>query len=122
MRKVFLAVFILLTCAITPVCSAFEIDRTQWTNFANVNNIECFYNERSIQKSGNTAKVWLCYHYKELDNYILMCKEYTQGSRETKIIKKLEYFSDGTLKRASSKEVPNAGLGTNEDIILQKLW
>ena len=106
----------------TSVCSAFEIDRNQWFNYANVNNIEAFYNERSIQKDGNTAKVWLCYHYKELDTYRLMCKEYTRGNNRAKILKTLDYYSDGTLKRASSKEVQDVGLGTNEDIILQKLW
>lgn len=106
----------------TSVCSAFEIDRNQWFNYANVNNIEAFYNERSIQKDGNIAKVWLCYHYKRFDTYRLMYKEYTRGSNRAKILKILDYYSDGTLKRASSKEVPDVALGTNEDIILQRIW
>lgn len=122
MKKIFLLGFILLTCVITPVCSAFEIDRNQWFNYANVNNIEAFYNERSIQKNGETAKVWLCYHFKEVDTYRVFCKEYTRGSNRARILKTLDYYSDGTLKRASSKEVPDVGLGTNEDIILQRLW
>ena len=122
MKKIFLLVLILLTCVITPVCSAFEINRSQWVCFANVNNIETFYNENSIQRNGNTAKVWLCYHYLKLDTYRLMCKEYTRGSSRAKILKTLDYYSDGTLKRASSKEVQDVGLGTNEDVILQRLW
>lgn len=122
MKKIVFFVSILLICIMTSVCSAFEIDRNQWFSYANVNNIEAFYNERSIQNSGDTAKVWLCYHYKVFDTYRLMCKEYFRGSDRARILKTLDYYSDGTLKRASSKVVQDVGLGTNEDIILKRLW
>ena len=122
MKKIVMVAVVVLMCAISTACFAFEIDRNQWFSNANVNNIEAFYNERSIQKEGNTAKVWLCYHYKTFDTYRLMCKEYTRGSNRARILKTLDYYSDGTFKQASNKVVSDVALGTNEDIILQRLW
>ncbi len=122
MKKVVILAMLTILCAIASVCSAFEIDRNQWISYANVNNIEAFYSERSIQKNGDTAKIWLCYHYTRSDTYRLMQKEYVRGSNRAKILKTLDYYSDGTLKRASSNVVHDVGLGANEDIILQRIW
>jgi len=122
MKRFILLVLTVSLCAMTSICAAFEIDRSQWTNYANVNNIEAFYHGGSIEKEGNVAKVWICYHYKTFDTYRLMRKEYTRGSNRAKILKTLDYFSDGTFKQGSSKEIPDVGLGTNEEVILQRLW
>ena len=108
--------------AITSICSAFQIDRSQWINFANVNNIEAFYNQVSIKNDGNVARVWICYHYKNYDTYRLMCKEYTKGNDRARILKTLDYYSDGTFKQGSSKVVENVALGLNEEMIVQRLW
>ena len=122
MKKIAILVAFILTLAITSICSAFEIDRSQWINFANVNNIEAFYNQVSIKNDGNVARVWICYHYKNYDTYRLMCKEYTKGNDRSRILKTLDYYSDGTFKRGSSKVVENVALGLNEEMIVQRLW
>ena len=122
MKKIIVFVMLTLMCAMASVCLAFEIDRNQWSSFAHVNDIEALYNERSIQKNGDKAKVWLCYHYMKTDTYRLIQKEYVRGSNRAKILKTLEYYSDGTLKRASSNVVEDVSLGTNEDFILQRIW
>ena len=122
MKKIAILVAFILTLAITSICSAFEIDRSQWINFANVNNIEAFYNQVSIKNDGNVARVWICYHYKSYDTYRLMCKEYTKGNDRARILKTLDYYSDGTFKRGSSKVVENVALGLNEEMIVQRLW
>ena len=122
MKKIAILVAFILTLAITSICSAFEIDRSQWINFANVNNIEAFYNQVSIKNDGNVARVWICYHYKNYDTYRLMCKEYTKGNDRARILKTLDYYSDGTFKRGSSKVVENVALGLNEEMIVQRLW
>lgn len=122
MKKIAILVAFILTLAITSICSAFEIDRSQWINFANVNNIEAFYNQVSIKNDGNVARVWICYHYKNYDTYRLMCKEYTKGNDRARILKTLDYYSDGTFKQGSSKVVENVALGLNEEMIVQRLW
>lgn len=122
MKKIAILVAFILTLAITSICSAFQIDRSQWINFANVNNIEAFYNQVSIKNDGNVARVWICYHYKNYDTYRLMCKEYTKGNDRARILKTLDYYSDGTFKRGSSKVVENVALGLNEEMIVQRLW
>ena len=122
MKKIAILVAFILTLAITSICSAFEIDRSQWINFANVNNIEAFYNQVSIKNDGNVARVWICYHYKNYDTYRLMCKEYTKGNDRARILKTLDYYSDGTFKQGSSKVVENVTLGLNEEMIVQRLW
>ena len=122
MKKIAILVAFILTLAITSICSAFEIDRSQWLNFANVNNIEAFYNQVSIKNDGNVARVWICYHYKNYDTYRLMCKEYTKGNDRARILKTLDYYSDGTFKQGSSKVVENVALGLNEEMIVQRLW
>ena len=122
MKKIAILVAFILTLAITSICSAFQIDRSQWINFANVNNIEAFYNGASIKNDGNVARVWICYHYKNYDTYRLMCKEYTKGNDRARILKTLDYYSDGTFKQGSSKVVENVALGLNEEMIVQRLW
>ena len=122
MKKIAILVAFILTLAITSICSAFQIDRSQWINFANVNNIEEFYNQVSIKNDGNVARVWICYHYKNYDTYRLMCKEYTKGNDRARILKTLDYYSDGTFKQGSSKVVENVALGLNEEMIVQRLW
>ena len=122
MKKIAILVAFILTLAITSICSAFQIDRSQWINYANVNNIEAFYNGASIKNDGNVARVWICYHYKNYDTYRLMCKEYTKGNDRSRILKTLDYYSDGTFKRGSSKVVENVALGLNEEMIVQRLW
>ena len=122
MKKIAILVAFILTLAITSICSAFEIDRSQWINFANVNNIEAFYNQVSIKNDGNVARVWICYHYKNYDTYRLMCKEYTKGNDRARILKTLDYYSDGNFKQGSSKVVENVALGLNEEMIVQRLW
>ena len=122
MKKIAILVAFILTLAITSICSAFQIDRTQWINYANVNNIEAFYNGASIKNDGNVARVWICYHYKNYDTYRLMCKEYTKGNDRARILKTLDYYSDGTFKQGSSKVVENVALGLNEEMIVQRLW
>ena len=122
MKKIAILVAFILTLAITSICSAFEIDRSQWINFANVNNIEAFYNQVSIKNDGNVGRVWICYHYKNYDTYRLMCKEYTKGNDRARILKTLDYYSDGTFKQGSSKVVENVALGLNEEMIVQRLW
>lgn len=122
MKKIAILVAFILTLAITSICSAFEIDRSQWINYANVNNIEAFYNGASIKNDGNVARVWICYHYKNYDTYRLMCKEYTKGNDRARILKTLDYYSDGTFKQGSSKVVENVALGLNEEMIVQRLW
>ena len=122
MKKIAILVAFILTLAITSICSAFQIDRSQWINFANVNNIEAFYNQVSIKHDGNVARVWICYHYKNYDTYRLMCKEYTKGNDRARILKTLDYYSDGTFKQGSSKVVENVALGLNEEMIVQRLW
>lgn len=122
MKKIAILVAFILTLAITSICSAFQIDRSQWINYANVNNIEAFYNGASIKNDGNVARVWICYHYKNYDTYRLMCKEYTKGNDRARILKTLDYYSDGTFKQGSSKVVENVALGLNEEMIVQRLW
>ena len=122
MKKIAILVAFILTLAITSICSAFQIDRSQWINYANVNNIEAFYNGASIKNDGNVARVWICYHYKNFDTYRLMYKEYTKGNDGARILKTLDYYSDGTFKQGSSKVVENVALGLNEDMIVQRLW
>ena len=122
MKKIAILVAFILTLAITSICSAFQIDRSQWINYANVNNIEAFYNGASIKNDGNVARVWICYHYKNYDTYRLMCKEYTKGNDRARILKTLDYYSDGTFKQGSSKVVENVTLGLNEEMIVQRLW
>ena len=122
MKKIAILVAFILTLAITSICSAFEIDRSQWINYANVNSIEAFYNGASIKNDGNVARVWICYHYKNYDTYRLMCKEYTKGNDRARILKTLDYYSDGTFKQGSSKVVENVALGLNEEMIVQRLW
>ena len=122
MKKISILVAFILTLAITSICSAFQIDRSQWINYANVNNIEAFYNGASIKNDGNVARVWICYHYKNYDTYRLMCKEYTKGNDRARILKTLDYYSDGTFKQGSSKVVENVTLGLNEEMIVQRLW
>lgn len=125
MKKILLFVILAALCVATSVCSAFEIDRNQWVSYSDVDGVEAFYHERSIQNSGNVAKVWLCYHYKypdRYDTYRLALKEYSRGSEKVKILKTLVYYSDGTLKAASNKVVPDLNLGTNEDVVLRRLW
>ena len=122
MKKIAILVAFILTLAITSICSAFQIDRSQWINYANVNNIEAFYNQVSIKNDGNVARVWICYHYKNYDTYRLMCKEYTKGNDRARILKTLDYYSDGTFKQGSSKVVENVALGLNEEMIVQRLW
>ena len=122
MKKIAILVAFILTLAVTSICSAFQIDRSQWINYANVNNIEAFYNQVSIKNDGNVARVWICYHYKNYDTYRLMCKEYTKGNDRARILKTLDYYSDGTFKQGSSKVVENVALGLNEEMIVQRLW
>ena len=122
MKKIAILVAFIMTLAITSICSAFQIDRSQWINYANVNNIEAFYNGASIKNDGNVARVWICYHYKNYDTYRLMCKEYTKGNDRARILKTLDYYSDGTFKQGSSKVVENVALGLNEEMIVQRLW
>lgn len=122
MKKFRLIIVTVLLCAVTATCSAFELDRTRWQNLANVNNIEVFYDVNNITKSGNVAKVWLCYHYKGSDSYRLICKEYTRGGDTTKIVKILDYYSDGTFKRGSNSVIPNVAFGTNERAMADRLW
>ena len=122
MKKIAILVAFILTLAITSICSAFQIDRSQWINYANVNNIEAFYNGASIKNDGKVARVWICYHYKNYDTYRLMCKEYTKGNDRARILKTLDYYSDGTFKQGSSKVVENVTLGLNEEMIVQRLW
>ena len=122
MKKIAILVAFILTFSITSICSAFQIDRSQWINYANVNNIEAFYNGASIKNDGNVARVWICYHYKNYDTYRLMCKEYTKGNDRARILKTLDYYSDGTFKQGSSKVVENVALGLNEEMIVQRLW
>ena len=122
MKKIAILVAFILTLAITSICSAFQIDRSQWINYANVNNIEAFYNGASIKNDGNVARVWICYHYKNYDTYRLMCKEYTKGNDRARILKTLDYYSDGTFKQGSSKVLENVALGLNEEMIVQRLW
>lgn len=125
MKRILLFVILAALCVATSVCSAFEIDRKQWVSYSDVDGVEAFYHERSIQNSGNVAKVWLCYHYKypgRYDTYRLALKEYSRGSEKVKILKTLVYYSDGTLKAASNKVVPDLSLGTNEEVVLKRLW
>ena len=127
MKKIVFLVMFVLICAATSVCSAFELDRSQWVSYSDVDGVEAFYHERSIRNDGSVAKVWICYHYKgdtdmRYDTYRLALKEYTRGSEKTKILKTLVYHSDGTLKVASSEVVPDLNLGTNEENVLKRLW
>jgi len=122
MRKHILVLIVMLACLVSSTCFAFSVDRAKWTNFANTNKIEVFYNNETIAYSGNTAKVWLCYHYQKTDTYRVICKEFTRGSNKTTILKILDYHSDGTFKRGSAKVIPNVALGLNEEALMQKLW
>ena len=122
MKRLALFVIVALLWGVASICSAFQIDRSQWINYANVNNIEAFYNNTNIQKDGDVAKVWLCYHYKTFDTYRLMCKEYTRGNNKARILKVLDYYGDGTFKQGSNRVVDNVALGLNEEYIVQRIW
>lgn len=122
MKKLIMLLAMLMLCTLATTCSAFELDSSRWVNLANVNNIEVYYDTVNIVRNGDTAKVWLCYHYKENDGYRLQCKEYTKGSNRTVILKTLDYYSDGTFKKGNGHVIKNVAMGVNEGNILSKLW
>ena len=122
MKRFVFCALVTMLCAVTSICGAFELDRSQWINYFSDNHLETFYNESSIQRDGNTGKVWICQHYRSSDMYRLICKEYTRGSNKARILKRLDYYSDGTFKQGSSMVISDVGLGTNEEVVVQKLW
>ncbi len=122
MKRFIFFVLVIMLCALTSICTAFELDRAQWTNYFNDPHLEAFYNESSIQRDGNVGRVWICEHYRSSDMYRLICKEYTRGNNKARILKRLDYYSDGTFKQGSTMVISDVGLGANEDVIVQKLW
>lgn len=122
MKRIVLFVVAMLFCAIASTGYAFELNRGQWVQFGSTGKIELFYNQPGIVVNGNTAKVWLCYHYKSNDSYRLICKEFVRGGTTTTVLKTIDYYSDGTYRRGSSKVTNNVALGPNEDVIMRSIW
>lgn len=122
MKKLRMLLLTMMLCALAATCSAFELDSSRWVNLAYVNNTEVYYDTVNISKNGDTAKVWLCYHYKENDSYRLQHKEYTKGSNRVVILKTLDYYSDGTFKKGNGHVIKNVAMGSNESNLMSKLW
>ena len=123
MKKIIVMAIAVMICVVSSFCYAFELNRNEWINFAVVNDVECYYNTKTIQRQDEKAKIWLCYHYPEqYDIYRLQYREYTRGSNKVRILKQLDYFSDGTLKQGSVQVVENVGFGENEEVVLRVLW
>lgn len=124
MKKILLLMALLVFCMVSSVCYAagFVLDRTVWNNFANVNEMEIFYNTASIKKDGDKAKVWLCYHYLDSDSYRLILREYTRGVATVSTLKTIDYYSDGSFKKGTTQNYHNLQPGINEDQIVKEIW
>lgn len=122
MKKVIFSLITCLLCCIAGNGYAYSLDRNQWKQFANVNNIELFYNTSSIKVDGSNAYVWICYHYVKSDAYRLIKKQYIKGSNTTTVLKMIDYYSDGTFRRGSASVVNNVAFATNEETILSNIW
>lgn len=124
MKKLVLFLITAMFWTMTSLCSAagFSLDRSVWNNFANINNMEIFYNQANIKKDGNKAKVWLCYHYLDTDTYRVILREYTRGSSTASTLKTIDYYSDGSFKKGTTKCYTDLKMGINEEQILQRIW